>query len=156
MTEVIAFHYTLTDDKGQTIDSSAGLEPLAFMAGAGQIIPGLEKFLAGLKLNEKNKITIPAAEAYGPRQMENIHQVPREKFPKKDIAVGDQFEAGGAGAPGFPMTVTAVSETHVTLDANHPLAGVDLTFDVEVVERRAATEEEMAHGHVHGAGGHHH
>jgi len=153
--KVIAFHYTLTDKAGQTLDSSAGNEPLAFLVGMGQIIPGLETHLLTMKVGDKRKVLVPAKDAYGDKDPANTTELPLDKMPAKNIKVGDQFRAGSDGhAP--VIVVTKVTDTHVTLDGNHPLAGQDLTFDVEIIEVRDATKEEISHGHVHGPGGHHH
>ena len=152
---VISFHYTLTDSKGQKLDSSVGHDPFTFMEGGGQIIPGLEKRLESLKEKDKQKINVPAAEAYGERDDRFIVEVKKEQLPSPNLKVGDQFQAGGE-MQGHPFTVVKMSDTHATLDANHPLAGVDLTFDVEIISIREATDEELQHGHSHGPGGHHH
>ena len=154
-TKVISFHYTLTDNAGKTLDSSAESEPLAFLVGAGQIIPGLETHLLTMKVGDKRKVLVPAKDAYGAKDPANTTEVPRDKMPAKSIKVGDQFRAG-AGDHAPVVVVTKVTDTHVTLDGNHPLAGMDLTFDVEITGIRDATKEELDHGHVHGAGGHHH
>ena len=152
---VVSFHYTLTDNAGNTVDSSIGQAPLTYMEGGHQIIPGLERQLQTLKEKDKKKISVPFAEAYGPREDRFIMNVPREKIPVKDVKVGQQFQiTQDQNSP--PFTVTSVTETHVALDGNHPLAGMDLTFDVEVIQIREATTEEMSHGHIHGAGGHDH
>jgi FKBP-type peptidyl-prolyl cis-trans isomerase SlyD len=151
--KVISFHYKLTDPKGTELDSSEGSEPLSYLEGVGQIIPGLETALAKLKVGEKKKINVAARDAYGEHDEKKLVEVPLEQLPKKDIKIGDMFQAGQHSPP---LTVTKVNKTHATLDANHPLAGVDLTFDVEVTDIRDATAEEIDHGHAHGAGGHHH
>lgn len=147
MSCVVSFHYTLTDSKGEKLDSSVGHEPLTFMEGVGQIIPGLEKELTKLKLKEKKKIIVPAKEAYGLRDNKFLVEVPRANFPP-DVKLGDEFQAKD-DEHGHPLKVTQLSATHITMDANHPLAGQDLTFDVEMVEIREATAEELAHGHAH-------
>ena len=152
---VISFHYTLTDNSGKKLDSSAGDQPLAFLAGSGQIIPGLETHLLTMKVGDKRRVMVPAKDAYGAKDAQKIVEVPLTQMPTKQIKVGDQFRAGNDHhAP--VVVVTKVTDTHVTIDANHPLAGQDLTFDVEVTEVRDATDEEVSHGHVHGPGGHHH
>lgn len=150
---VIAFHYTLTGPTGATLDSSVGQEPMSFIEGSGQIIPGLEKKIKGLK--DKQKIAIAAAEAYGQRDDRLVLKVPRDKLPAGDIALGTQFQISGDNS-GMPFMVTEVTIEHAILDGNHPLAGMDLTFDVEVISVREATEQELSHGHTHGAQGHDH
>ena len=153
--KVISFHYTLTDPSGKRLDSSEGDEPLSFLEGVGQIIPGLESALSKLKVGEKKQIKVAAKDAYGTRDENRVIEVPLAQLPKKDVKIGDMFQAGqDHRSP--PLTVIKVTPEHATLDANHPLAGVDLTFDVEITEIRDATAEEVDHGHAHGAGGHHH
>lgn len=152
---VVSIHYTLTDHSGQTLDSSIGQEPLKYMEGAQQIIPGLEQQLKALKVKDKKKIQVPAAEAYGARDDRFVMDVPLEKLPVKDLQVGQQFQIN-ADPNSPPFVVTQITTTHAVLDGNHPLAGVDLTFDVEIIEVREATAEELKHGHAHGGDGHHH
>ena len=154
--KVVSFHYTLKDSKGEVLESSVNDEPLSFLEGVGQIIPGLEGALKGLKKGEKKSVHVKAVEAYGERELELIVQVPRDKIPKKDVAVGDRFHADSGGGHTQVVVVTAINDSHITVDGNHPLAGQDLQFDVEVTEVREATAEEMKHGHSHGPGGHHH
>jgi FKBP-type peptidyl-prolyl cis-trans isomerase SlyD len=151
---VISFHYTLKDDSGQTLDSSEGNQPLSFLTGVGQIIPGLEKEIQAMKVGEKKNVKVAAENAYGKMDPKKLFDVPLENLPKKDLQVGDQFRSNQPDSP--VMTVTKLSATHATLDGNHPLAGLNLTFDVEITEIRDATEDEKAHGHAHGPGGHHH
>ncbi len=151
---VISFHYKLTDDTGALLDASEADEPLAFLEGGENIIPGLEAVLITLKKGDKKKVSVPSADAYGERNEELIVQVPRDELPTKKIEVGDIF-SGGDEEQTLPFTVIEVTDTEVTLDGNHPLAGQDLTFDVEIVDIREATAEELMHGHAHGLGGHH-
>lgn len=153
---VAAFHYTLTDDAGQVIDSSNGREPLTYMHGKGQIVPGLEKQMEGRKAGDKFNADVAPAEGYGEHQAELMQEVPREAFQGvEDIQPGMQFQ--GRGPQGeINVTVTRVEDDKVFIDGNHPLAGKALHFAIEVTEVREASEEELAHGHVHGAGGHHH
>jgi len=141
---MISFHYTLTNGAGQTLDSSAGREPLSFLEGAGQIIPGLESQLGKLKSGDKKRVQVAAKDAYGDSDPEMIVEVPRDKLPKKEVKLGDTFRTSNHPTP---LKVTKVTPTHVTLDANHPLAGQDLTFDIEVTGMREATEEEIAGSH---------
>lgn len=153
---VVSIHYTLTDDKGTVIDSSRGSEPLQYLEGAGNIIPGLEKEVAKMATGDKKKVKIPAAQAYGEKRADMVLEVPRTQFPADMTPkVGDRFR-GGAEAHAPVFTVLAVDKDKVKLDGNHPLAGQDLNFDVEVTEMRAATAEEISHGHAHGPDGHHH
>ena len=153
--KVVSFHYTLTDPSGKLIDSSSGQSPLSFMEGSGQIIPGLERQMAGLKKGDKRKIGVPAVEAYGLRDDKMVIKMPREKLPVKEVKLGDRFTGGQEPhAPVF--VVVELGLTEVTLDGNHPLAGVDLTFDIELVDTREATSEEISHGHAHGEHGHSH
>ena len=153
---VVSIHYTLTDDKGAVIDSSRGSEPLQYLEGAGNIIPGLEKEVAQMKLGDKKNVKIPAKDAYGEKREDMLLEVPRTQFPPDmKLKVGDRFRGGAEDhAPVF--TVLALEGDKVKLDGNHPLAGQDLNFEVEVTEMRAATAEEKSHGHAHGAHGHHH
>jgi FKBP-type peptidyl-prolyl cis-trans isomerase SlyD len=153
--QVISFHYRLTDKNGQELDTSKGGDPMTFLSGSQQIIPGLERELVAMPTGSRKQVTVKAAEAYGEYSADNVMEVPIDQFPSKEVKVGDKFRAGN-DHQSTVVTVTKVSDSHVTIDGNHPLAGQDLTFDVELVETRAATEDEIAHGHVHGPGGHHH
>ena len=152
---VISFHYKLTDDTGALLDASEADEPLAFLEGGENIIPGLESVLITLKKGDKKKVNVSCADAYGERNEELIVQVPRDELPTKKIEVGDIF-SGGDEEQTLPFTVIEVTETEVTLDGNHPLAGQTLHFEIEVKEVRAATADEKQHGHAHGPDGHHH
>ncbi len=150
--EIISFHYTLTDKDQKVLDSSSEGHPLIFMTESGQIIVGLESVLIQMKPSDKKTVTVPAKEAYGVYNQSLVYKVSRSKLPVDEPKVGDVFEAGN-GQNKFPVTVVSVDKDEVVLDGNHPLAGQDLTFAVEIVERRMATVEEVAHGHAHGAGG---
>jgi FKBP-type peptidyl-prolyl cis-trans isomerase SlyD len=155
---VIAFHYTLKNPAGEVLDSSSGAEPLLFLEGAGQIIPGLEEQLLLLSVGDKRTIQVPSARAYGEHDAELVMEVPKTRLPKAEgLTVGDQFASRGPnGEPAGVFVVTAVGGETVTLDGNHPLAGVDLTFEIEIMTMRNATAEELSHGHAHGGDGHHH
>lgn len=153
---VVSFHYTLKNSKGEQLESSVGSEPLMYLEGVGQIIPGLEEAIKALKAGDKKTITVKAAEAYGEIEPEMIVEVPKERLPKKDVEVGDRFHADAGDGHAQVVQVTKVTDTHVTIDGNHPLAGQDLTFEVEIDSTREATQDELAHGHAHGPGGHHH
>lgn len=153
----VSFHYTLTDDGGQQLDSSAGGEPLAYLHGAGNIVPGLENALEGKNIGDSMTVAVSAAEGYGESQPELIQEVPRESFQGvDDIQVGMQFEAQTGNGQSVPVTVTAVTEAFVTVNGNHPLAGKNLNFDVSITDVRDPTQEELDHGHIHGPDGHNH
>lgn len=153
---VVSFNYTLTDDQGQVLDSSEGREPLTYLQGSGQIVPGLENAMAGHQVGDKFKVDVKPEEGYGIHHAELIQEVPREAFQGvDDVQPGMQFQ--GQGPQGvINVTVTKVEDGKVHIDGNHPLAGQTLHFAVEITGVRAASEEELAHGHVHGEGGHHH
>lgn len=153
---VALIDYTLTNDAGDVIDSSAGGEPLAYLHGHQNIIPGLEKALAGKVAGDSLKVSIPAAEGYGEQNPALVEEVPRHLFQGvEQIEVGMQFHAQ-TGQGMQVITVSGVNGDTITVDGNHPLAGQTLHFDVTVKEVRAASQEELDHGHVHGVGGHHH
>jgi len=153
---VVLIHYTLKDDDGKVIDSSDGGEPLAYIQGHGNLVPGLEKALEGKKDGDAVAVTLPPADGYGMRNEALVQRVPKRSLQGSgEIRKGMQFQAQtDEGLRVF--TVTAVVGDMVSLDGNHPLADQTLHFDVQIVSVRAATAEELEHGHVHGAGGHHH
>ncbi|MCE2788097.1 MAG: peptidylprolyl isomerase [Bacteroidota bacterium] len=153
--KVVSIHYTLTDNAGTVLDSSSGKDPLTYIQGIGNLIAGMEEGLEGKTAGEKFTIKVSPEKGYGVKNHELIQQVPITAFGGQMVSPGMQFEAGSAEQR-FVVTVTEVNNETVTIDGNHPLAGVDLNFDVEVMEIREATAEELDHGHVHGPGGHHH
>ena len=146
---VVTFHYTLRDPQGRLLDTSAGGQPISYLEGAGQIIDGLDEALRGVDAGVKHRVEVPAAKAYGERDATQVQRVLKALLPVDgDLNPGDQFKAGeDAFAP--IVTVVGIEGEEVVLDANHPLAGVDLVFDVEVLSVRAASAEELEHGHVH-------
>jgi FKBP-type peptidyl-prolyl cis-trans isomerase SlyD len=153
---VVSIDYTLTNDAKETLDTSTGREPLAFLQGTGQIIPGLERALEGKAAGDALQVTIAPEDAYGHRDDRKTTTLPREQIQGPDeLTPGTQLRASGPDGEQI-LTVTKVDETEVTVDANHPLAGQTLHFDVTVRDVRAASEEELSHGHAHGPGGHHH
>ncbi|HWG71059.1 MAG TPA: peptidylprolyl isomerase [Steroidobacteraceae bacterium] len=153
---VVLIHYTLKGDDGAVIDSSDGGEPLAYIQGHGNLVVGLEKALEGKQEGATIAVSVPPAEGYGRYDAALIQRVPKRSMQGSgEIKKGMQFQARtDDGIRVF--TVTAVVGDMVTLDGNHPLADKTLNFDVKVVTVREATAEELEHGHVHGAGGHHH
>lgn len=131
----VSFHYTGTLADGSMFDSSTGRDPLTFQMGAGQIIVGLEAALEGMAVGETKTVTIPADQAYGPRHEEAVQDVPRDMIPDHiPLELGTALQMQTPNGSMIPVTVTAVNDTTITLDANHPLAGQALTFAVEVVE----------------------
>ncbi len=133
--DTVRLNYTGTLEDGTTFDSSEGRDPLQFTVGGGQIIPGLDNAIPGMEPGESKRVTIPSEEAYGPHDPERVQRVPREQIPG-DIPTepGTQLEVQTPGGDRMPVMVTDRTDTEVTIDANHPLAGKDLTFDVEVVD----------------------
>ena len=154
--KVVAIDYTLKDDDGQVLDSSQGRDPLLYLHGANNIIPGLEAALEGKTAGDAVSVRVAPEEAYGVRDDAKIQSVPRQMFGDAEVEIGGQYHAAGPDGEPLVVTVVEADDENVTVDGNHPLAGAHLNFDVTVVEVRDATEEEMAHGHVHGPGGHHH
>ena len=156
--KVVLMHYTLTDDNGEVIDSSVGKDPLAFIQGVGNIIPGLEKAVEGKRVGDKLKATILPEEAYGVRKPEMIQTAPLSQFDSpQDVQPGSQFHIEGPNGV-FPAVVVNVDRDNdsFTFDMNHPLADKVLHFDVEIVQIRDMTDSEKEHGHAHGPGGHQH
>ena len=153
MARVVTFHYTLRDPSGRVVDTSAGGAPVTYLEGAGQIIDGLDEQLRATGAGEKVTVQVPAAKAYGEHDPAQMQRVKRSVLPVEgELKVGDSFQAG-ADRHAPIVTVASIEGDEVLLDANHPLAGVDLTFEVEVTDARAASAEELRHGHAHGAGG---
>ena len=151
----VSIHYTLTNDDGEVLDSSIGDEALVYLHGGGNIISGLEKALHGKVAGDKFNVRIAPEDAYGELMEEMIQVISRDMFEGIDnIEVGMQFHADVSSGTGV-VTVVNIEDDDITIDGNHPLAGLALTFDVEVIDVRPATEEEAAHGHIHGAGCHH-
>jgi FKBP-type peptidyl-prolyl cis-trans isomerase SlyD len=155
--KIVSIHYTLTSGEGEELDSSAGGEPLAYLHGADNIVPGLERELEGKKVGDKLRVVVPPADGYGEHSGMSPQPVPRSAF-----------EGGDPELQGMPLVleddegnemqfwIAEVQDEVVLLSPDHPLAGVTLCFDIEVVEVRDATDEEMAHGHAHANGHHHH
>lgn len=153
---VVSIHYELSNDAGEILDASAEGEPLVYLHGAQNIIPGLEKELAGKKAGDALKVKVQPEEGYGVKQPELIQQVPRNAFPDSDkLEVGMRFTAESDNGH-ISVVITELTDAMATVDGNHPLAGVVLNFDVNIADVRDATEEEVAHGHVHTPGHHHH
>jgi FKBP-type peptidyl-prolyl cis-trans isomerase SlyD len=153
---VVTISYTLRDDDGEIIDSSDDGAPLVYLHGASNIVPGLEEELEGAAQGDSIKASIPPDKGYGPRIGES-QEVPRKLFPPEaELVAGMQVVAHDDEGRQVPFFIAGIAEETVTVDPNHPLAGETLHFDVKIEALRDATEEEVAHGHPHGEGGHHH
>jgi FKBP-type peptidyl-prolyl cis-trans isomerase SlyD len=154
--QVVSIHYTLKNDAGEVLDSSGDGEPLTYLHGHGNLISGLERELTGKKPGDKLQVKILPIDGYGEYDKALIQKVPRRALkgiPKINVGMRLQAQTeDGVRA----VTVSHVAGDMITLDGNHPLAGQNLNFDVEVAEVRPASAEELSHGHVHGPGGHHH
>jgi FKBP-type peptidyl-prolyl cis-trans isomerase SlyD len=153
--KAVTIGYTLKDDAGKVLDSSEGGEPLTYLHGTGDIVPGLEKALEGKQVGDAISVSLSPEEAYGHRDERQVRNIPLRKLPKGKVEAGMQYEVTTEAGPMLAL-VTAVKGDYATIDANHPLAGMSLHFDVNVVAVRDATPEELEHGHVHGPGDHHH
>lgn len=153
--QVVSFHYVLRDENGEVIDSSGREHPISFLEGSGAIIDGLEMALRSMQAGDHRHVSLAPEKAYGVRDASQVQTVDRGALPVQELKVGDMFRAGDDHhAP--VVRVISINGDRVELDANHPLAGQRLFFEVELVEKRPATAEEIEHGHVHGPGGHHH
>jgi len=155
--KAVSIDYTLTNDAGEVIDSSAGGVPLAYLQGAGNIIVGLEKALEGKQAGDELTVSVEPQEAYGEYSAELVATLGRDMFEGvEEMEVGMQFHASAPDGGMQIVTVRALEGDDVIVDGNHPLAGQRLTFAVKIVSVRDASAEELAHGHIHGEGGHHH
>lgn len=151
--QVVAINYVLKNDAGDVLDTSEGQDPLYYIQGVGQIIPGLENALEGKTKGDRVEVTIEPGQGYGEVNDDLVQVVPKENFGDiQDIQVGMQFEVQTQAGP-LVVVVDEVSDATVKVNGNHPLAGVRLHFDVTVESIRKATDEEISHGHVHGTGG---
>lgn len=151
---VLSFNYTLKDVNGHTLDASSE-GPLAFLEGTGQIIPALEAQIKDMTAGEKKNVKLKAVDAYGLVDEKMTMKVPKQELAHLKIEVGGFLQLN-LGEQMKVVRIAAIAEEEVILDGNHPLAGMDLEFDIEMVESRSATEEEVSHGHAHGPHGHHH
>jgi len=153
----VLIHYKVSSIAGEVLDSSEGDEPLAYIQGQGDLVPGLEQALLGKAAGDEVHVTVQPELGYGEREPGKIQTVPRSAFEEgADIQAGMRFQTEDDDGDDVLVTVTSVTDSDVTIDANHPLAGQTLSFDVTIVSVRACTAEELEHGHVHGPGAHHH
>lgn len=153
---VVTMHYTLRDKEGNVLDESTGGEPLAYLHGHRNIIPGLEAELTSKQKGDKLKVHVAPANGYGDYDPQKLFAIERKALGNAQVQPGMMLELHAEDGDVLLARVVGVNEQAIELDANHPMAGKDLYFDVEIVDVRAATQEELDHGHVHGPGGHHH
>ena len=152
---IVTINYALRNDSGDVLDTSAGGEPLSYLHGAGNIVPGLERELSGKNVGDKVKAVVAPEEGYGERTGPGPQPIPRSQFPDDaELEEGMQILARGPSGQSFVLWVVGIDGENVFVDHNHPLAGETLHFDVEVVGVRSATAEELEHQHPHGADGH--
>jgi len=155
--KVVLMHYTLKNDAGDVIDSSDGADPLPFLQGHGNIIPGLESALEGSKVGDKLDVSIKPEEGYGERMKDAIQEIPSSALKGVDeVKVGMQLQSQDKDGNAFLVSVTKIEDDKITVDGNHPLAGQTLHFSVSIESIRKAEAEELSHGHVHADGQHHH
>ena len=155
--KVVTMNYTLKDDQGNIIQTTNNSRPFQFLSGNQQILPKLESEIDAMIIGSKKNVKIAAAEAYGEYSEQAIQQVKKESFPADvDLKVGMEFVANSPEGHQMPFVIKNIKNEEITVDFNHPLAGMDLEFDVELIDIRNATPEEMQHGHVHSPDGHHH
>ena len=152
---VVTINYTLKNDAGDVLDTSEGKQPLGYLHGAGGLLAGLEKALEGQEQGAALHVDLAPQDAYGVPNPSLVQTVPASAFGNNKVQAGMQFQAQGPQGTQV-VRVTRIDGDKVTVDGNHPLAGQTLHFDVSVVNVRPGTPDEIAHGHVHGAGGHHH
>lgn len=152
--KAVTIKYTLRDEGGSVLDTTDGRDPLTYLHGAGNLVPGVEEALEGKSPGDEIKVTVPPEKGYGLREEDNVRNVPVRKLPAGNLRPGSTVQLNTNHGP-MMAVIKAVKGDYATLDLNHPLAGKALQFDLTVVEVRDATEEELAHGHVHGPGDHH-
>jgi FKBP-type peptidyl-prolyl cis-trans isomerase SlyD len=155
--KVVTFNYTLKDDKGEVLDSTAKGGPFSFLTGNNQVLSGLEEALDGMLIGSRKNVKLSAANAYGEYDEKAVQKVKRELFPEEaELEIGMTYYAHSPEGKHLQFIITEIENDDITVNFNHPLAGKDLEFDVDLLDVRNATPEEIAHGHVHGPGGHHH
>jgi FKBP-type peptidyl-prolyl cis-trans isomerase SlyD len=156
--KIVTMHYHLTNsDDGQVLDSSRGNDPLTYLHGTGSIIPSLERALAGLDVGATKTVQVAAADAYGEYDDDMVQHLPRGDFDGiEELHVGMRLQAQDQDGNTFDVHIAKIDGDEVVIDGNHPLAGMPLTFEIEIVAIRDATAEELQHGHAHGEGDHHH
>jgi len=155
--QVVTINYILTDSEGEIIDATSEGKSFSFLSGGGQILPKLEEAIGGMLIGSKKIVPLTAEDAYGEYADDAVQVLPRSEFPKEiDIKEGMEFVTNAPDGSQMPFVVSKITDEHITVDFNHPLAGEALTFDVELLDVRDATAEELSHGHAHGTHGHQH
>ena len=155
--QVVTINYTLKDSEGEVIDSTSEGNSFSFLSGTEQILPKLEEAIGGMLIGSKKIVALAAADAYGEYFDDAVQVLQRSEFPKDmEIKEGMELVTSAPDGSQMPFVITKITDEQVTVDFNHPLAGEDLSFDVELLDLRHATAEELSHGHAHGAHGHHH
>jgi len=152
--KVVGFAYHLRNSQGETLDESS--DPMEYLHGYHNIIPGLEKEMEGLKIGDKKSVVVPPAEGYGEYDEKLVYEIPRTNFPPdEELVPGSQFRADTENGP-VALFVQEIVGENVIMNGNHPLAGETLNFEIEIHTIREASKDEMEHGHSHGPDGHHH
>jgi FKBP-type peptidyl-prolyl cis-trans isomerase SlyD len=155
--KVVTLKFTLTDEEGNVLDTTENHEPFSYISGSHQVIPKLENAVSQMVIGAKQNVKIDVADAYGEYDDKNKQQVARKNFPPEaEVKVGNRYIANSPEGKQMPFTVSEVEKDNVIIDFNHPLAGKNLEFAVELVDVRDATEEELNHGHVHNGNGYNH
>ena len=155
--KVVSMNFTLKDENGNIIQATNAMEPFQFLSGNQQILPRLEEEIENMLIGSKKNFKIPAKEAYGEYNEESVQELSKNNFPKDvNLEIGMEFIANSPKGEHMPFVVKEINNENVTIDFNHPLAGINLEFNIELLDVRDATAEELQHGHVHGPGGHHH
>jgi FKBP-type peptidyl-prolyl cis-trans isomerases 2 len=155
--KVVTMNFTLTDDQGNVLDTTDNGGPFSYMTGSNMILPKLEEAVSGMIIGTKKNIKLDAVDAYGNYNEQIVQVVGKENFPEDfELEVGMSYMASSPDGAQMPFVITEVRDEDVTIDFNHPLAGKNLNFDIELLDVRDATAEELSHGHVHGPDGHHH
>ncbi|HMN18491.1 MAG: peptidylprolyl isomerase [Ignavibacteriales bacterium] len=155
--KVVTLNFTLTDDTGNVLDSTNQGGPFSYITGRGMVLPKLEEAVSIMMIGTKKQLRLDAADAYGNYNEQIVQVVGKENFPKDFVLeVGMEYMASNPEGVQMPFTIIEVNDDEITIDFNHPFAGINLNFDLELLDVRDATAEELAHGHVHGPGGHHH
>lgn len=155
--KVVTFNYILKDDNGELLDSTEKGGPFSFISGNHQILPGLEEAIGNMIIGSKKNIKLAAADAYGEYDENAVQKINRTLFPEEaELEIGMTYFAHSPEGQHLQFVITKIENEDITVNFNHPLAGKNLEFDVELIDVRDATPEEISHGHVHGPGGHHH